>query len=367
MNARQVARLVAANAGGVAALWLALLAASAVIEDLYLAVKAALPRRTSERVALPNYPDKEHARRLFADFKELQEEYVPFVEWKRRPLATENVNIGADGWRIHRRGPENDAPDARAIGFYGGSTMLGKGAADDATIPALFDQKTRGFRVRNHGQNGYTTRQMLEVLENQLATGELPGTVVFYDGYTPVWTHCNYAVTRSLSGHIAEPQLRRALADKPAWGYAADELVMPLVRRARRVLGLDRNPTNVWACDRDPARAEQVAETLVRNWELAKLLVEARGGRFHAFLQPVAYVGSPRLDHLAIDHAGEGAQFRTVYPLIRAKLAERGAGFAHDLSAAFDGDEYLYIDDCHVSPRGNEIIAGAMLEAIGDR
>jgi len=366
MSARRVAKLVAANAGGVAALWLALLAASAVIEDLVLAVKSVLPRRQSERVALPNYPDKERARRLFADFKRLEEEYVPFVVWTRRPLASQTVNIGPDGWRTHRRGSENDAPDARALGFYGGSTMFGKGAEDDATIPALFDQRTTRWRVRNYGQTGYTTRQMLEVLESQLAARELPEAVVFYDGYNAIWTHCNYAVTRSLSGHMAEPQLRRALAEGPAWGHAADELVMPLVRRVRRVLRLDRPPKDAWACDRDPARAEQVAETLVRNWELARLLVEAWGGRFHAFLQPVAYVGAPRLDHLAIDHAGEGAQFRAVYPLIRAKLGERGGAWAHDLSAAFDGDEYLYIDDCHVSPRGNEIIASAMLAAIGE-
>jgi hypothetical protein len=367
MRASRLAKLAAANAAGVVLLWAALLAASAVVEDVYLLVKGSLPRRQSERVALPNYPDKEAAQRLFADFKKLEEEYVPFLEWTRSPLVSETVNIGADGWRSHTRGPENDAPDARTLGFYGGSTMFGKGAEDDATIPALFDQQTTGWRVRNYGQTGYTTRQMLEVLENQLATRELPEAVVFYDGYNHIWTHCNYAVTRSLSGHMAEPQLRRALAEKPPWGYAFDEIVTPLVRRVRRVLGSDRQGKDEWACDRDPARAEQVAETLVRNWELARLLVERWGGRFHAFLQPVAYVGSPRLDHLEIDHAGEGAQFRAVYPLIRAKLAERGASWASDLSAAFDGDAYLYIDDCHVSPAGNEIIARAMRERVGDR
>jgi hypothetical protein len=244
--------------------------------------------------------------------------------------------------------------------------MFGKGAPDDATISALVDQATSGWRVRNYGQTGYTTRQMLETLENQLADDALPDTAVFYDGYNHVWTHCNYAVTRALSGHMAEPKLRRALDERPPLGYAWDELVAPVLSRARRVLGLDGDPRDEWACDRDPVRAERVAETLVRNWELAKLLVESRGGRFYAFLQPVAYVGNPRLDHLEIDHQGEGAQFRAVYPLIRAKLAERGAGWAFDLSAAFDGDEYLYIDDCHVSPGGNAIVAREIVARIGD-
>ena len=366
MRATRLAKLVAANAAGVAALWLLLLAGGAMVEDLWLAVKARLPRRTNERVALPNFADKQAARRLFADSSRLEEVYVPFLEWTRRPLDTPTVHVGADGWRVHRRGPENDAPDARVLGLYGGSTMFGKGAEDDETIPALVDRATTHWRVRNYGQTAYTTRQMLETLENQLAARDLPDVAVFYDGYNPIWVHCNYAVTRSLSGHMAEPKLRRALAEEPPLGYAWEELVAPVLARTRRALGLDRKPTNEWVCDRDPQRAEQVAETLVRNWELAKLLVERWGGRFYAFLQPVAFVGNPRLDHLELDQEGQGAQFRAVYPLIRAKLAERGAGWAFDLSGAFDGDDYLYIDACHVSPGGNAIIAREIVARIGD-
>jgi hypothetical protein len=38
----------------------------------------------------------------------------------------------------------------------------------------------------------------------------------------------------------------------------------------------------------------------------------------------------------------------------------------HDFSDAFDGDEILYIDGCHVNARGNEIIARRIDEAVGD-
>jgi hypothetical protein len=266
--------------------------------------------------------------------------------------VSETVNIGPTAGAATAR-PENDARCALGLRRLDDVRQ----GAGDATIPALFDQRTTGWRVRNYGQTD-TRRQMLEVLENQLQAS-YPRRLTTA---TTDLTHCNYAVT------LARPWPSRSCAERSlrSLGYR-DELVTPLVRRVRRVLGSDRQVKDEWACDRDPARAEQVAETLVRNWELARLLVERWGGRFHAFLQPVAYVGSPRLDHLEIDHAGEGAQFRAVYPLIRAKLAERGASWASDLSAAFDGDAYLYIDDCHVSPRGNEIIASAMLAAIGER
>jgi len=35
-----------------------------------------------------------------------------------------------------------------------------------------------------------------------------------------------------------------------------------------------------------------------------------------------------------------------------------------DLTSAFDGDEYIYIDDIHVSPNGNRIIADRIYKFI---
>jgi lysophospholipase L1-like esterase len=36
----------------------------------------------------------------------------------------------------------------------------------------------------------------------------------------------------------------------------------------------------------------------------------------------------------------------------------------HDLSDAFDVDEYIYIDGCHVNGRGNQIIAKRISERL---
>jgi hypothetical protein len=35
-----------------------------------------------------------------------------------------------------------------------------------------------------------------------------------------------------------------------------------------------------------------------------------------------------------------------------------------DLTAVFDGDEALYIDFCHVIPKGNEMVAAALDRAL---
>ena len=37
-------------------------------------------------------------------------------------------------------------------------------------------------------------------------------------------------------------------------------------------------------------------------------------------------------------------------------MVERGAGWSHDISDTFDGDQKLYIDHAHVVPEGNVMI-----------
>ncbi len=364
MQLTRTLRILLFTAVSTVATWMALLLLTALAGDAYNAAKATFPR-TDDRVALPNYPDKERARRMFADFKETVEDYVPFLAWRRLPMETVHVNIGPQGYRVHRLGRENNTPEAISIGFFGGSTMWGTGVADDNTIPAIFDQLTTRYEVSNYGEGGHTTRQMLALLINLIDTRKLPDVVVFYDGFNHIWTHCNYAVTRLLNGHMVERKLRRALTERPQGGFVYADVVAPPVAFVRRLIGEKRFIRNEFVCHDDPVRAEQVAEALVRIWEMADTLVSHYGGRFFAFLQPVAYVGHPKLDHLELPRVVGGEQFRSVYPLIRSKAQERGFEWFSEITDAFDRDEYIYIDDSHVTPNGNEIVARRMLERIG--
>ena len=55
-----------------------------------------------------------------------------------------------------------------------------------------------------------------------------------------------------------------------------------------------------------------------------------------------------------------GTQYRAVYPLIQEKL--RAAGTYHDFTSVLDVDEYLYLDFCHLAPKGNRIVAQKIAE-----
>ena len=163
---------------------------------------------------------------------------------------------------------------------------------------------------------------------------------------------------------LSSREVERALADRVA-SYA--------MRAAARGAFPDKDLLSYLLFDGaytnrlvDLGRADAVAAMMVETWDMARLLVEARGGQFYLFLQPNAYVGKPNISYLKLDgrRAGRDRQFNAVYPLVRRKLEERQAKWAHDVSGAFDGDQKFYIDDAHVAQRGNRIVAELMRNVI---
>jgi len=353
---RRLARSLLAGLFGVALCWLALLVLTALAADLAELYRHLLPPR-DERIALPNYPDKGRARQIFWGGKLTTEEYAPFVGWTRLPQQGPGVNIGADGFRVHKQGRDSGA-DAPSVGIFGGSAVWGTGVDDDSTIPAFFDQQSQGYRVFSYAQGGHNARQNLALLVNLIAEQRMPELVLFYNGHNHI-IHC---YGDSLNSHGAYERMRTTLAERPRFGSLYHDLIAPPVRRIQELLRKRKKGGVGGRCDDDPELADRVAQTLVRIWEMANLLVTANGGRFYAFVQPTAFTGSPRLDHLTLRRGDRREQNAAVYARLRAH--SRGMHFVSDLSHAFDGDEYIYIDSAHVSGNGNEIIARHMIERL---
>jgi hypothetical protein len=286
----------------------------------------------------------------------------PYVGWRREAMASKTVNIAANGLRQHKLGRDNIAKSP-TIGFFGGSLVWGTGAADDGTIPALFDQITTRFVIINYGEGSWTSRQSLALLVNLIREDRAPDIVVFYGGVANnVDIGCNLAFGERLSSHRHAPAYSRLVADAASPSYLYRNFWVPLTDTIRRVLGRSK-PGQERVCDKDKQRAVAIAEALLRDWEMAKLLTESVGGQFFAFLPPVAGVGAPRLDHLSLD-AGRLAQFAPVYEAIRRLMVERAKDWSWDLSDDFNGDAYIYLDYAHVTAAGNALIAERMREII---
>lgn len=311
-----------------------------------------------DRAALPNYAgDREHAKAVFADYNRLQHTYEPFTGWKTLPYSGETTTITKDGLRTHY---EKDVPPKRGkvVHFFGGSTTWGEGSDDQHTIPALFNQINPDAVVYNHGQLAYNSRQELDALISLYSKDRAADLVIFYDGVNDAAFLCPKVITQ-LPAHRLVPMYRdklyqgnMALVKQLAWKAFAEDIAA-VVRQATFRPGAGDSP---YDCLSNPGKAEEIADMMMKNWELAHEIVTRRNGKFIAVLQPAAFIGHPRTDHLELDE-DLGQNFRAVYRRIRQKIAEKKHPWIVDLTHAFDGREYIYIDFCHVSPNGNAIVA----------
>lgn len=331
--------------------------------DIWRNVGRPLVKGYDKRADSPAYADKEKARRMLADQKETEKYYVPFVGWRQSPMTTENLNVGKEGNRIHTLGV-NNAPSAATLGMFGASTMWGTGVDDNSTIAAYFDQLTDNYVVTNYGERGHTSRQNLDLLINLIVEQRPPQTVVFYNGGTEIWVHCNLAVTEGLNGHQEERWIRETLR-KDSYGQVYKNFVLPVLGVLAKIGGR-RVDKDRFACDSSPERAEAVAKMMVKNWEIAKQLADTNGSKFYAFFAPNAFLGKPKTDYLKFDEDDRslGRQYQAVTPIVLRLLKEKNMNYVFDLTGVLDGNTPYLIDYAHVAPAGNKVIATRIKEVI---
>ena len=321
------------------------------------------PLAQNTRHELPNYEkDREYAKEIFRDYNRVQHEYYPFVGWKTLPYSGKTTHINSQGNRTHL----TVAPDTttKSIHFFGGSTMWGEGSDDQHTIPALVNSILPEYGVYNHAQLAYNTRQELDALISLYSKNVKPDFVVFYDGVNDAAFLCPSEI-EELPSHRLVPMFRDKIYVKKS--VMAKEVFFKLflenILRLIKQYSDDSEKPSPYNCISDPQKAEDIAEIFMKNWEMAHEIVTSRGGTFIAVLQPAAFVGNPRTDHLNLD-PDLGRNFSEIYRRIKLKIKERNHPWIHDLSDRFDGNQLIYIDFCHVSSNGNEIMAKAIAPLI---
>jgi hypothetical protein len=358
---RSLGKVIAINLAIFVGLLLGLnLIASLLIDGGALWSRFVLP--SDDRVDLPNYSDKERARLILGEFHQLETRYEPFVEWRREEFRGETTTVDAAGNRVQ---PATTPRPAGTVRFFGGSAMWGSGVEDDQTIPAAFNRLHPDLRVINHGESGFTSRQSVSQLVNLVNSGEPMDLVVFYDGNNDVGSFCQEEV--GINSHTRAKKLQRLVRPlSQVWNDLTGSLQELLSGKAvnKWLRGPGPHPTR---CHTDPAYARRVAEVMVNDWRIARAIAQEGGAEFVAILQPVASLGSPRRDHLNPEEYSPEKEQNVVYPIVRQILAERGLDWAYDFTDVFDGDEYTYIDECHVTENGSRKVAERLDEIVGPR
>lgn len=327
--------------------------------------QATKPSQYDESHLLPNYEGISWARDHFREYINLDKGYfASFIGWRRSEYKGKTINIDQNGIRrtVHRP----DAKPEKVIAFYGGSTMWGTGANDETTIPSFVAQMNPDYRAFNFGETGYVAHQSFNIFFESYSAGFRPDVVVFYDGVNDVWNRCRREHT-SFS-HAREQQIRLSLKEIKEPSYF--KVVSPMAELAgkiRRSFASNvMHRKGLYDCSDDQAKAEQVARNLLYDWALIKDLVEGYGGKFIAILQPHAYISKSRIGHLALDPNLKD-QYATVYPLVVDFLSKEFPQLKENFlypRTALDQDDYYFIDWCHLSPNGNEIIAALIAKRL---
>src|SRR5262245_24081598 len=340
--------------------------------------------RPDRSAAADAYGAADWSEGYFAEFhRSVRVEWRAYVEWWQRPVAGEYLTIGRQGLR---HTPGSDARNTKAVRIlcFGGSTMMGMGARDEQTIPAVLARRLEelGHRaaVTNYGQLGHNSTQELITLQQLLKSGEQLDIAVFYHGINEMacaeqtgWADALFnEARRRAEFNLLHPERRVALITAAIMAAAPRTL-----RRLRTLTGLPlRGPMP--AGDADLSRvdllglAEEVISVYAANLRLVRLL--AREYRFYPifFWQPVITTKrfkTPDEQRWENDYTADPARRRALYEAIIAERRSRPelveAPDAFDLSAVFDDQlEPVYIDLYHLSETGNSVVADAMLPAI---
>jgi lysophospholipase L1-like esterase len=334
--------------------------------------------------ASPVYEGAQWAREFWKEEalrREKTRSYVPFRLWGVTEWHSKYVNndMGAEGALRRTINPDNcDPSTSTAVWTFGGSTMYGVGVPDWATLPSYLSRELNSgertcVMVFNYGVEGYVTDQELIFLEEQLKAGRHPDVMIFYDGLNesmaqcppgPPTPHGGYATIKSrvegtVSGRLDFLQKSNAL-----------RLAGELKARLHPPHSLANQ-----ASDLRP-RTMSVMSKYEANMRMARALADAYKFKLYAFWQPFLLYGHKPMvafeQQLATANASKIPGDNACLSMMAATYNEAERRAAHDGGFMFLGSVFdttkdpTYIDQGHLGPRGNEVVAQAIANYVHD-
>jgi hypothetical protein len=298
-------------------------------------------------------------------------DYEPYTIWRSHPFHGQAVNIEEDGLRrtYHSHCDANQF----TIWMFGGSTMRGNGSPDWGTIPSqlaqTFEKASQPVCVRNFGEGAWVTTQ--EVVQLTLALKSeprKPNFVIFYDGandtYVPYQSgkadvHMNFdTVKKQFEG-------QRTLRDG-GFSYLLQtntvQLIFSLAAKGAQHHGDRPVPNN----DLD-GLAKAAVDNYFANMNTVQGLAHQYGFEYAFFWQPVVYTSHKELvgDEQQIHESKKLANLATWVPRVYDLVRTRQHPHFYDVTNTFDHTNAgIFLDWCHITMTGNELIARKMFEVV---
>lgn len=301
--------------------------------------------------------------------------YVPFriwgtPEWHGKYVNNDKYQFGVVRRTTDSLGPECKNQPVMDVWMFGGSTLYGSGVPDWATIPSLLAKELnstpkRCVAITNFGTEAYNTNQEVLLLIEQLKAGRRPDAVIFYDGVNDSYT--GVYQPGIATAHMQYAQISARVESKLAGKleFLRHSYALMLVRRM--LLSKQKQ---------DPAAIEaetklKAAQTL-DNYQANLQMVRSLAGIYHfsvySFWQPsLAYGSKPIVPYekelIRVDtNSPDGSALqpmRFAYQEAERRVAKNG-GFTFLANILDSEQEPLYLDEWHLGPKGNELVAQAI-------
>lgn len=332
------------------------------VDDLRLKT---LTDNSGRKFLLPNYENVNWAKVHFEEFVKIPSEYKSYIGWRRTYFDGETIKIDSAG--IRRTVYDEFANDSLRVVFLGGSTIWGTGVNDSNTIPSIYSKITKMQGV-NFGETGYSTFQSYLFLQLSILKGFKPNMVISYDG-----VNNSPAFLSKYFANSDEELIQKAITD----GENCMKNKNYLFRNIFDVYNLLIFRFNAFdneALDQKKFTAtenERAATELLESWLLIKNLCDNLGVNFVCILQPNAYYSNPNIQNITEyldDPNNEDFHFKNAYKyyddVISMLNNQRYKGLKNhfiNLTKSLDSVPNVYIDHCHLSPNGNEIVVGHII------
>ena len=289
-------------------------------------------------------------------------EYASYLEFKRTGnFSGTYINLDENSHRF----TDNPCKGKEAIKIFvfGGSTTWGTGARDNYTIPSYISKKlcedNISVEVTNFGEAAYVNTQEMISLQLELRKGNIPDYVIFYDGINDVYS----AYQEEAAGYpqnIANRKFEYGLRDK-------FNIIRPIfngnfVTLLRETMHYF-SPKETKKIDNSDELSDEVIDIYFGN----KRIIDGLGKEYNFtvfyFWQPTIFTKRQLSENeKSFDPKIDENFALEVYSKI--KLYNNSDNF-YDISDIFeDINDSVYVDFCHISEEGNEMIADRIVNVI---
>lgn len=308
--------------------------------------------------------------------------WKPYVYFKVNPFNGQYIKLDHNGIRRTSFpeiiGGTNSRP--LEIFMFGGSTLWGTGARDNYTIPSLLGKALSEHQIRakitNFGEGGRVSTQEVIELFLKLQKGNIPDMVIFYDGVNDTFSAFQNGIPgipqnewNRKKEFILLHRSRYKDLDKFFFLSVLERsgigTVLKLIMR-RIKKGYDNKEFRFKGKQNIE---EDIVKIYLSNMKIVDSLGKAYGFTSIFYWQPVIYTKNILTKYEKQEVEAKGKEVREFYDRTYTAMKEQNMKCAdyhfYNISDMFaKTDQPFFIDFCHLTEAGNQMIANRMKDDI---